>query len=294
MDFKFEGIFPYLVSPVNEDGSIREKSLRRLVDHLIDCGVHGLTSLGSTGEFFYLDWDQRKEIVSIVLDQTAGRVPVISGVAAASTREGIHQAKELEKMGVDGILAILEVYFPLKQTGIYNYFSEISREVQCPVVIYNNPKFSGFEISIETLKRLSEIPNIGYYKDASVNTGRLLEVINQVGDNLKIFSASAHVPLFVMMMGGSGWMAGPSCIIPRQSVELYDLCRQKKWEEALILQKKLWQINGLFQKYGLAACIKAGLNLQGFDVGKPISPNEELNAEGIKEIQIALKDIDAL
>ncbi len=291
---EFKGIFPYLVSPVNGDGSIREEPLRRLVDHLIDCGVHGLTALGSTGEFFYLNWKQKKEVVRIVMEQTAYRVPVIAGVAASSIKEGIIQAREYEKMGVDGILIALEVYFPLKQEGIYSYFSEVAKEVRCPVVMYNNPKFSGFEFSTETLKRLSEVPNIKYYKDASVNTGRLFELNNLVGDDLKIFSASSHVPLFVMLMGGAGWMAGPSCIIPRESVELYELCKEKKWEEALVLQKRLWEINGLFQKYGLAGCIKAGLNLQGFDVGDPISPNEPVGEEGIEEIRLALLKIGAL
>lgn len=291
---EFKGIFPYLVSPVNGDGSIREEPLRRLVDHLIDCGVHGLTALGSTGEFFYLNWKQKKEVVRIVMEQTAYRVPVIAGVAASSIKEGIIQAREYEKMGVDGILIALEVYFPLKQKGIYSYFSEVAKEVRCPVVMYNNPKFSGFEFSTETLKRLSEVPNIKYYKDASVNTGRLFELNNLVGDDLKIFSASSHVPLFVMLMGGAGWMAGPSCIIPRESVELYELCKEKKWEEALVLQKRLWEINGLFQKYGLAGCIKAGLNLQGFDVGDPISPNEPVGEEGIEEIRLALLKIGAL
>ena len=83
-DRKFAGIFPYLVSPVDEDGTVREEVLRALVDHLIDFGVHGLVPLGSTGEFFYLDWEQRKRIVEIVLDETAGRVPVIPGVASGS------------------------------------------------------------------------------------------------------------------------------------------------------------------------------------------------------------------
>ncbi len=101
----FEGIYPYLVSPVNEDGTVREKVLRDLVNHLIDCGVHGLTPLGSTGEFFYLDWAQKKEIVRIVIDETAGRVPIVAGVACSTIREAQFQAKEFEKMGADGILA---------------------------------------------------------------------------------------------------------------------------------------------------------------------------------------------
>ena len=116
----FEGIFPYLVSPVNEDGTVREKVLRDLVNHLIDCGVHGLTPLGSTGEFFYLDWEQKREIVRIVVEETAGRVPVVAGVGCSTIREAKYQSKEFEKLGVDGILGVLNVYFPLKQKDIYN------------------------------------------------------------------------------------------------------------------------------------------------------------------------------
>ena len=129
MNTDFHGIFPYLVSPVNPDGSIREESLRRLTEHLIACGVHGLTPLGSTGEFFYLSWEQKREIVRIVLDQAAGRVPVVAGVGCSSVRESAAQAAELERMGVDGILSILNVYFPLSQQSVYQYFAETARAV---------------------------------------------------------------------------------------------------------------------------------------------------------------------
>ena len=96
---------------------------------------------------------------------------------------------------------MLNVYFPLKQKDIYNYFASIAEAVDCQVVLYNNPKFTGFEINVETLFELSELPNVNYYKDASSNTGRLFRLSNLVGDRMKIFSASAHVPLFIMMMG---------------------------------------------------------------------------------------------
>ena len=192
-------------------------------------------------------------------------------------------------MGVDGILGVLNVYFPLKQKDIYNYFASIAE-----VVLYNNPKFTGFEINVETLFELSELPNVNYYKDASSNTGRLFRLSNLVGDRMKIFSASAHVPLFIMMMGGAGWMAGPSCVVPKESVELYNLCKEKKWEEALVLQRKLWLINNVFQKYNLAACIKAGLEIQGFDVGGPIAPNPNLDQKAKDEIKAVLEEIQGV
>ena len=132
-------------------------------------------------------------------------------------------------------------------------------------------------MSLGVIEKLAEIPNIEYFKDASGNTGKLLTVVNRVGSKIKLFSASAHVPLFVMMLGGVGWMAGPACIIPEQSIKLYELARDRKWEEGLEYQKKLWDINRSFQKYGLAPCIKAALEIQGFPVGEPIPPLKALS-----------------
>jgi 4-hydroxy-tetrahydrodipicolinate synthase len=105
---------------------------------------------------------------------------------------------------------------------------------------------------------------------------------------MKVFAASAHIPLLVFRLGGVGWMAGPACILPAECVRLYELAQLGDWEEAHTLQKKLWRANELFQKYSLAACIKAGLQIQGFDVGGPISPQEPLKPEAFDEIRRAL------
>jgi 4-hydroxy-tetrahydrodipicolinate synthase len=111
---------------------------------------------------------------------------------------------------------------------------------------------------------------------------------------MKVFSASAHIPLCVLLIGGVGWMAGPACIIPAQSVRLYDLAMAQKWEEALILQRKLWRINQVFAKYSLAACIKTGLTQQGFDVGDPLPPQEPLSVKAQEEVRQALKTVEGL
>ncbi|MFR2692174.1 MAG: dihydrodipicolinate synthase family protein [Enterocloster bolteae] len=262
---QWKGIFPYLVSPVDEYGKVKEQVLRNLVgaSHWVWCPW--TYPLGSTGEFFYLDWEQRREIVRIVVEAAAGRVPVVAGVAASTNRDAVFQAAEFERLGVDGILGILNVYFPLNQDGIYDYFASIADAVSCQVVVYNNPKFTGFEIEIPTLKRLSQISNINYYKDASGNTGRLLQLSNVVGNDLKIFSASAHVPVFVMMLGGAGWMAGPACLLPRESVMLYELC-EKTLGRGIQTAENHVGSEPCFQKYNLAACVKAGLQFQGFSV----------------------------
>ena len=288
----FAGIFPYIVSPVDPDGTIRERVLRDLVNYLVNAGVHGITPLGSTGEFYYLSWEQKKRIVEIVLDEVNGRVPVTPGVASSSTNDAVRQAVEMEAMGADGIVSVLNTYFPVKQEDAYSYFFRIADSVSCPVVLYNNPKFTHFDLSLSLLKQLSDLPNVNYYKDATGITGNIMNIINLCGDRIRIFSASAHLPVFVMMLGGVGWMSGPACLIPKTCVKLYDLCRLQRWEEALALQKSIWEANYLFQKYNLAACIKAGLELKGFEVGYPIAPNAGINEVGVQEIRNIIEQLD--
>lgn len=144
------------------------------------------------------------------------------------------------------------------------------------------------------IEKLSHVPNIRYIKDASSNTGRLLSIINRVEGRMKVFSASAHIPVCVMLIGGVGWMAGPACVAPRQSVQLYDLCRRGDWNAAMELQRPLWALNQAFAKYNLAACIKGALELQGYSVGAPLPPQAPLLPEGIDEMKRALAAIGAL
>jgi dihydrodipicolinate synthase/N-acetylneuraminate lyase len=229
----FHGVFPYLVSPVHETGEVNATVLARLCDDLIEAGVHGLTPLGSTGEFAYLTWPQRRRVVEVVLAAAKGRVPVVAGVASTTIAQAVSQAREFEELGCSGILAILEAYFPVPEEGVLAYFKAIAKAVSIPVVIYTNPNFQRSDVSLAVIDRLSHIPNIGYIKDASSNTGRLLSIINRVEGRMQVFAASSHIPTCVMLIGGVGWMAGPACVAPRQSVELYELCRRGDWITAM-------------------------------------------------------------
>jgi 4-hydroxy-tetrahydrodipicolinate synthase len=292
------GVFPYLVSPIGEDGRVDGQVLARLVKHLIAAGVHGLTPLGSTGEFAYLSFEQKRRIVEVTVEAASGRVPVVAGVAATTTGEAVRQAVAWRKAGCAGILAILEAYFPVPDDGVVAYFGAIADALangdDCPIVLYTNPQFQRSDLSLAAIERLAgRHRTIRYLKDASTNTGRLLSIMNRVPE-LGIFSASAHIPACVMLLGGRGWMAGPACLIPRQSVRLYELCRAERWSEAMVLQRQLWQLNQLFAKHALAACIKGGLELQGFAVGAPLPPQPALDAAGRAELRAVLEMLDAL
>jgi len=230
--------------------------------------------------------------VRATIEAAKGRVPVVAGVASTSTADAVAQARAYQKCGANGILAILEAYFPLADAQVESYFRAIADAVDIPVVIYTNPQFQRSDLTLDIIARLAEHPRIGYIKDASTNTGRLLSIMNRCGYALRVFSASAHIPAAVMLIGGLGWMAGPACIIPRQSVALYDLCKAGRWDEAMALQRRLWRINEAFARFNLAACIKAGLAVQGYDVGDPVPPQAALSADARKVVEAALRELD--
>ena len=288
------GVFPYLVSPIDERGDIATGVLQRLCDDLISAGVHGLTPLGSTGEFAYLDDAQKAAVVEATVEAAGGRVPVVAGVASTVTAQAVGQAQAWERSGADGILAILEAYFPVSDEGVESYFRSIADAVSLPVVLYTNPQFQRSDLSLPVIERLADHPRIVAIKDASTNTGRLLSIRRRCGDRLDVFSASAHIPTAVMLIGGVGWMAGPACLVPKASVRLYDLCVAGRWEEAMRLQSDLWRLNEAFARFNLAACVKAGLRLQGYEVGEPIPPTSPVSAEQVAVLREVLEDLGAL
>ncbi|MGC1828308.1 MAG: dihydrodipicolinate synthase family protein, partial [Pseudolabrys sp.] len=151
----FHGVFPYLVSPIDAQGKILTDVLGTLVSDLIKAGVHGLTPLGSTGEFAYLNRAQREAVVRATVEAAGKRVPVIAGVASTVTADAIEQARTYQKLGADGILAILEAYFPLKDAQIESYFRAIADAVDIPVALYTNPQFQRSDLSLDVIARLS-------------------------------------------------------------------------------------------------------------------------------------------
>jgi 4-hydroxy-tetrahydrodipicolinate synthase len=261
---------------------------------LIAKGINGLTPLGSTGEFPYLNQDQRDRIVEVTVEAAGNRVPVIPGVSAATVAGAITQAKTYQLMGATGILLTLDVYFPLSELQIEAYFRGVADAIELPIIIYTNPTFQKFSLSIDLIERLSKHPNIVALKDASTNTGRLLSVLNRCDDRLDVFAASSHIPLSVMMIGGKGWLAGPACIIPSQSVELYRLCVAGEWSKAKDLQCRLWEVNEIFERYSLAACIKAALEEQGYPVGDPVFPLAPLGSDERNRIREVLNGVATL
>ena len=233
--------------------------------------MHGLTPLGSTGEFAYLSWPQQRRVVEVTLAAAAGRVPVVAGVAATTTAEAVRQAVALEGMGCAGILAILEAYFPVPEDGVVAYFSAIAQAVSCPVVLYTNPQFQRSDLSLGAIERLAELPNIRYLKDASTNTGRLLSIMNRVERPARRLQRVGphpglrHAARRQGLDGGAGLPDPAPERAPVRALPRGSLGRRDGPAARAV------GLNDLFAKYALAACIKGGLEVQGFPVGDPLA-----------------------
>src|SRR5918994_3447889 len=163
-DKGFHGVFPYLVSPIDERGRVKEAVLTRLVNDLIDAGVHGLTPLGSTGEFAYLNREQRHRIVEVVVQATRRRVPVVAGIAATTIADAVSQVNDYDALGVNGILAILEAYFPIPEDGVVAYFKAVANSTALPVVLYTNPQFQRSDLTLSAIEQLAKVKTFAISK----------------------------------------------------------------------------------------------------------------------------------
>jgi len=287
---KIRGIIPYLVSPTDDSGSIKTDVLARLCEDLIAANVNGLAALGSTGEFAYLAWEDRLRVAQTVIDVTRKRVPVLTGVSATTVKEAVRQAQAMQGIGADALNLAMDTYVPVGIDGIIEYYRSVAESVSIPVVIYLNKAFSGASLPMELFETLASVDNIRYIKDATGNTGQLLSILNRVGKKIDVFAASAHVPACVMLLGGSGWMAGPACLVPRSSVELYRRCTEGRWNDALALQTQLWGLNEMFLRYDPAAVVKHGLTFLGYPAGEALCPGSKLSKEVRRDLEKILID----
>lgn len=290
---RFSGIIPYLVTPLDEHEHVNTGELARLCRHLIEQGVHGLTPLGSTGEGPYLLEADQRIVVQAVVEASAGRVPVVPAVFSRSVKGAIQQVQAFERLGADGVVLTLDSYFPLPQSAVKQYFQTVAGATNLPIILYTNPNFQKVDLGINLIAELSHDARFVGLKDASGNTGRLLSIAGRCRPGFGIYAASAHLAVSVMLLGGQGLFAGPACVLARENVQLYDLCRAGRWAEAMALQKVLWRFSEAFAAYNLAACIKAALEHQGFAPGNPLAPQPPLPGEVRQRIGEILSQVQA-
>lgn len=285
MKKRYSGVFAVVCTAFDESGKVDEAAQRRHIRWLIDeCQVHGIIPCGSTGEFAFLTESERKQVVSITLEEVDHRLPVIAGSAACSTREVIEYTQCYQEMGVDGVMIVPPYYGHLNQDELYLHFTTIARSVALPVILYNNPGTSGSDILPQTVARLAEFDNIVAVKESTGIMQRVVDIQLLAGERIEVLCGCDTLAMEMFAMGVAGWIAAPANVVARQCVRLYQLMvEQKDYAAAWEFYRRIRPLFDLFEGSGqYVALAKAGLEILGRPIGQPrrplLPPSEEMKA----------------
>jgi len=233
----FTGCGTALVTPFRKDLSLDEATLRRLVQRQIRAGIDFLVPCGTTGESPTLTRAEHLRVIEITLEEAKGKVPVVGGAGGYNTAEVIELARELQHMGVDGILSVTPYYNKATQEGLYQHYKAIAEAVPLPIVVYNVPGRTGVNVETATLKRLAEIGNIVAVKEASGNIGQMAAVCHHMPERFDVLCGDDAVTIPLIALGGRGLISVASNEIPAEMTKLVQLALAGDFAGARALQR---------------------------------------------------------
>lgn len=266
------GTYTVLITPFTADGkAVDVPALKRLVNWQIEQGIHGLIPLGSTGEFLSMTQDERLQVIETCVQTAAGRVPVLIGTGAEWTRDAVAYAREAESMGADGIMVIPPYYSSPTEDELFEHYRRIGEAISLPVMIYNNPATANVDLTPPIVARLSQIDNVLYIKESTLEVTRVRDIIELCGDKMTVFAGILGYESF--WLGAQGWVAVCSNLLPRDSARLFELVADHSDKDAaLALYKKILPIVRWVGGHRYVAASKAGLGMMGLPVGAPRAP----------------------
>jgi 4-hydroxy-tetrahydrodipicolinate synthase len=296
MDTKFiRGVIPPIVTPVDAAERIDEAALRRVVDHVIAGGVHGILSLGSTGEFFGLDHARMQRALAVTIDQVHGRVPVYMGIGAIATRECLDLAKLAESEKAQAITLLPPMFISPSDEELYQHFRAVAEATPLPLLLYNNPDRMNVNISANLLERLASVPNIVGVKDSSGDLTLTAEYIRRTqSSGFKVLSGRDVMILGTLACGAVGCVAATANIVPALVVEIYDKFIAGDLAAAREAQFKLAPLRLAFSLGSFPVVVKDALNLLGLRVGAPLKPNTPCSDANLAKLRTILEAVGAL
>lgn len=279
--YDVEGSWPALVTPLTEGDEVNYGVLRQLVGFHAENHSTGILLLGSTGEAIMLASGERKKIIDTVLDEAKGRVPVMVGVAAVTTRQTVENAKYAKDAGAAAGLIVQPPYIKPTQAALYRYFKDVADAVDTPLVIYNNPERCGVNVEPETIARLARHPNIVAIKEAGPNPYGVMRTVELTRGEFNVLCCDcafyALIPV-VMSSGGKGTSNVTGSLCPREMAKI-----SKPWEsyeDVETMREYLYRYLPLIRMMyseSNPVPLKWALNQVGADVGKPRRPLLELS-----------------
>jgi 4-hydroxy-tetrahydrodipicolinate synthase len=287
---KMEGIIPAMLTPFSGTGEVDLGGIKQNVDFLIKNGCSQIMCLGSTGEAATLNRQECTRVIEATVKASGGRVPVMAGTGATSTREVIERSREAKSAGADSVMIVTPFYEIPSQEGLIRHYTTIAEAVDIPICLYNIPPHTQVEIAPDTLVKLAEIDNIVALKDSSGNLSYFGEVMRLVGDKMSILTGGDDITLPCFALGCRGAILALANIAPRQVVDMYQAAQRKENEKALDLFYRLLPIaRAISTPQNFPAPVKEAVNMLGRPAGPARSPILPVSAAEKETIRKALQ-----
>lgn len=233
------GVGTALITPFTSSGAVDEAGVRRLARRQIDAGVHFLVPCGTTGETPTLSDAEKRRVVELVVEEAAGRVPVMAGAGGYDTKEVVHAAKEMQKAGATGLLSVTPYYNKPTPEGLFQHFSAIADATPLPIMLYNVPGRTGCNMDASTVARLATIPKVVGVKEASGNIQQMAEVLRAVPADFLVLSGDDSITLPLMAIGGRGIISVAGNEIPAEMSQMVEAAERNDWPAARELHHRL-------------------------------------------------------
>lgn len=292
-----KGVIVPLLTPVDEDENIDEKRLRKVVEHVITHGIHGILAFGSNSEFYMFDEDEQIEGMKIIIDQAKGRVPLYFGIGAIRTKHAIRLAKKAAQLNIDGISILQPMFVRPTEEALYDHFKAIADAVPDKfVLLYNNPGKTGYAISLNNVEKLAHnVENIVGIKDSSGDLTYTSEVIRRNSDiGFRVFTGKDTITYPGLCIGAVGAVMSTGNMFTELVTGIYNNYVAGDYEKALELQFKLNPVRMSQDAASFPAATKDMANLLGMDVGKSVLPTPESKGKVLENMKQAMKDADLL
>ena len=292
MSFMPKGIIPAVITPLTADGKFSEKAMRKLINHLIAGGSHGLFIVGTTGEFYGLTPEEKRFIWQVSMDETKGRVPVYAGVNGITTREALEIAKIAEECKVDAISVLTPMFISPSQAQLVDHYKAIAKSTKLPVLLYNNPPKTGVNLAVDSVAKLAEVDNIVGVKDSSGDFTLTAEYIRTTrGANFNVLLGRDTLIYAGLCYGATGSIAACANVAPRLCADIYDKYMAGDLAGALEAQFTLAPLRIGFTIGTFPAVIKESLTMLGIEAGPcmdPVGPMTNEEREKVRKILVGM------
>lgn len=263
MKINWQGVYPAVTTQYNDDMSINFDATQSMIDSLIKEGVDGIIALGTVGENCSHTREEKIQILKAVKAAVAGRVPLLSGVAETTTAFAIEFSQTCEAIGIDGLMVLPGMVYRSTEREAIAHYQQVARNCALPIMIYNNPITYGVDVSIEGMRTLALEPNIVAVKEATEDTRRVSELFAAFNDRFIVFGGVDDIALESIMLGCTGWISGLTNVFPQESVAIFKLAQQGRYQEALEIWRWFMPLLRLDTIPTLVQCIKLCEQLAG-------------------------------